>query len=216
MLEDEMKIIIIDDDKIVCKSLEMILSQDENIDVLAQGYSYDDAVSLYQKHRPDVMLLDINLGEKTGLMAAREILKLDPEAKILFLTTFTDNKYIYEALQIGARGYILKQDFESITPSIKAVFAGQNVFGAEVVNKLPKAFTGNKELLKKYNLTDKENEILENIAKGYNNKEIASQMFLSEGTVRNYITTLLEKLQLRDRTQLAIFYYNAMAFGDRD
>lgn len=211
-----MKIIIIDDDKIVCKSLEMILSQDENIDVLAQGYSYDDAVSLYQKHRPDVMLLDINLGEKTGLMAAREILKLDPEAKILFLTTFTDNKYIYEALQIGARGYILKQDFESITPSIKAVFAGQNVFGAEVVNKLPKAFTGNKELLKKYNLTDKENEILENIAKGYNNKEIASQMFLSEGTVRNYITTLLEKLQLRDRTQLAIFYYNAMAFGDRD
>ena len=119
-----------------------------------------------------------------------------------------DDEYIVRALNIGARGYILKQDFEGIVPALMAVAKGQSVFGQDIVEKLP-CLMSKKEVFdyKRFNLTDKEFEIMEELAAGESNKEIATKLFLSEGTVRNYISTILEKLELRDRTQLAIFYY---------
>ena len=125
----------------------------------------------------------------------------------MYLTTFADNEYIVKALRIGAKGYLLKQNFESIIPAIKAVSSGQNVFGDEIVSKLPNMSWSSKPSLSGYNLTDRELDIISNVAEGLSNKEIANLLFLSEGTVRNYISTILEKLNLRDRTQLAIFYY---------
>lgn len=204
-----MRVVITDDDKLVALSLKTILSAQENIEVCAIGSDADEAVSLYRRHRPDIMLMDIRMGEKTGLDAARIILSENSSAKILFLTTFSDDEYIFTALKIGAKGYILKQNYESIVPSLIAVEHGQNVFGEEIVSKLPSLIEkSERKKASDYGLNDKEEEIINLVSKGMSNKEIATQMFLSEGTVRNYLSVILEKLSLRDRTQLVIFYFN--------
>jgi DNA-binding NarL/FixJ family response regulator len=165
-------------------------------------------VELYFKLKPDVLLIDIRMDGMTGIDAAVKILEKDKNAKILFLTTFSDDEYIAKAFQIGAKGYILKQDFMSIIPSVKAVFMGQRVFGDEIISKFPVfADEKNKNSFNDYNLSKREIEIIKQVANGLSNREISNILFLSEGTVRNYISIILEKLNLRDRTQLAIFYY---------
>jgi DNA-binding NarL/FixJ family response regulator len=139
-----------------------------------------------------------------------------PDARILFLTTFSDNEYIVKALLIGAKGYLIKQDAEAIAPALGAVMSGQSVFGGEVVAKLPSFLAGQgRRGLSGYDVNERELEIIEQVAKGFNNKEIADTLFLSEGTVRNYISVILEKLQLRDRTQLAVLYYTGASDGPR-
>ena len=202
-----MNIIIVDDDKLVCSALKTILESEPDFHVPAMGHNGNEAISLYKSHHPDLILMDIRMGELTGIDAGESILKEFPDAKILYLTTFADNEYIVKALRIGAKGYLLKQNFESIIPAIKAVSSGQNVFGDEIVSKLPNMSWSSKPSLSGYNLTDRELDIISNVAEGLSNKEIANLLFLSEGTVRNYISTILEKLNLRVRTQLAIFYY---------
>lgn len=201
------KIIIADDDKLVCSALNIILSTNENIEILATGNNGHEAVSLYQKLHPDLILMDIRMGEFTGLDAAEEIFQFDKNAKILFLTTFADEEYIARALKLGAKGYLLKQNFDSIVPSINAVMNGQRVFGDEIINKIQSVYHGNTPDFSKYDLSEREAEVITKIADGLSNKEIAEMLFLSEGTVRNYISVILEKLNLRDRTQIAIFYY---------
>ena len=215
-----MKVVIIDDDKLVSMSLKMILENGTDIEVAAVGEDGREAVSLYKKYSPDILLLDIRMQYMTGLEAARNVLAAYPDAKILFLTTFSDDEYIIKALSIGAKRYILKQNFESIAPAIKAVHNGQTVFGDEIVGKLPDLIghmdTTSSDVQPspfagmEYELSSKEMNIIRLVADGLNNKEIASSLYLSEGTVRNYISSILDKLQLRDRTQLACFYYKKL------
>lgn len=202
-----MNIIIIDDDNLVCQALKTIIESDGEINVLSLGHNAEDAVSLYKQYSPDIILMDIRMGERTGIDAGEEIIKSNPNAKILFLTTFADNEYIIRALNIGAKGYLLKQNFESIVPSLKAVLSGQNVYGEEIIARIPTASDKKAPTLDKYDLTKREIDLIEQVAQGLSNKEIANILFLSEGTVRNYLSVILEKLALRDRTQLAIFYY---------
>lgn len=203
-----MNIVIVDDDQLVSLSLKTILEASGEINVIAMGSNGNDAISLYAQHRPDVLLMDIRMEGLNGLDAATQIIKEFPDAKILLLTTFSDDEYIIKAIHLGAKGYILKQDFESITPALHAVYNGQTVFGNEVMNKIPTLMQAkqNTEFLSD-ELNEKECEIIALVADGLNNKEIATKIFLSEGTVRNYISNILEKLELRDRTQLACFYY---------
>lgn len=209
----EIRIVIVDDDRLVASSLKTILSAG-GVDVAATGGSTEEAVSLYNEYKPDILLMDIRMGKRTGLDAAEEILSADSTAKILFLTTFADDEYIIKALKIGAKGYLLKQGFESIIPSLNAVMSGQTVFGEEIITKLPVILGGDNEQQMDTDasacLSDKEREIITEVAKGLSNKEISASLFLSEGTVRNYISVILEKLDLRDRTQLAIYYYRSM------
>ena len=191
-----MKIVIIDDDNLVSLSLNTILSAQDDIEVSAVGDSGQQAVKLYEEHMPD--------------------------AKILLLTTFSDDEYIVKAISLGAKGYILKQAFESIAPALRAVNNGQTVFGTQIMDRIPhlfkadgKASSGTSQArfidaMKSYDISGKELSIIELVAEGLNNKEIADELYLSEGTVRNYISVILEKLQLRDRTQLACFYYKSM------
>lgn len=206
-----MKIVIIDDDRLVAASLQTIAGASGEITVAALGYSGEEALSLYKRHRPDILLMDIRMQGITGIQAAKQILQADPMAKILFLTTFSDDAYIADALRIGAKGYILKQHFESIVPALHAVELGQSVFGDEVASKLPEILSaGRREAPKSpgdFGLSEREGAVVELVAQGLSNREIAGRLFLSEGTVRNYISAALEKLSLRDRTQLAIFYY---------
>lgn len=203
-----MRIVVVDDDKLVCLALKTIIEADHKMEVAAIGNSGLEAVELFSKHQPDLLLMDIRMEETNGLDAGKMILASFPEAKILFLTTFSDEEYVVCALRIGAKGYLLKQNFESIVPSIYAVMSGQNVFGDEIVSILPSLFTKEDGLsCKKLGITGKEFEIIELVSQGKNNKEIAQKLFLSEGTIRNYLSVILEKLQLRDRTQLVVFYY---------
>lgn len=206
-----MNILIIDDDQLVAFSLKTILEAKEDINVLGIGNSGKDAISLYETLQPDILLMDIRMEEMNGLDAAKEILTAHPDAKILLLTTFSDDEYILKAIHLGAKGYILKQAFDSIAPALQAVYNGQTVFGDEVMGKIPDLISHTSTPdYSAYELTEKEFEIIQLVADGQNNKEIASQLFLSEGTVRNYISNILLKLNLRDRTQLACFYYKEL------
>lgn len=203
-----MRTVIVDDDNLVAISLKTILEADKDIEVVATGNDGKEVVELYSRYQPEVLLMDIQMKEMSGLEAAEQILQNHPQAKILFLTTFSDDEYIVKALNIGAKGYILKQDFEGIVPAIRAVEQGQSVFGGEIVNKIPVLMQSKESFdYAKYEISEKEQEIIEQVALGKSNKEIAETLFLSEGTVRNYISSVLDKLSLRDRTQLAVFYY---------
>ena len=202
-----MRIAIIDDDRLVCQSLKTILQSNEDIKVVGMGHDGHEAVTLFAQLQPDVLLMDIRMDRMTGLEACRHILGKFPDARILFLTTFVDDEYIVQALRLGAKGYILKQDFESIVPALRAVHTGQSVFGDAIVTKLPRLLRGDEQVdLAERDITDKERGIIELVAKGLSNREIAETLYLSEGTVRNYLSVILEKLELRDRTQLAVFY----------
>lgn len=205
-----MKIVIVDDDVLVSTSLKTIVEASGEVEVLAVGNSGEEAVGLYERFCPDILLMDIRMGGMTGLEAGGKILEKHPDARILFLTTFSDDEYIVTALKIGAKGYILKQHFEALLPALKAVGNGHSVFGEEIVSKLPSILSAgaDKEKPADYGLIDKEFDIIQLVAQGLSNKEISAQLYLGEGTVRNYISIILEKLSLRDRTQLAIFYFN--------
>ncbi len=203
-----MKILIVDDDKLVCMSLKIILEADPEVKVVGIGHDGKEAIQLYDEYQPDILLMDIRMATMTGIEAAERILQKHPEAKVLFLTTFSDDEYIIKALHIGAKGYLLKQDYDSILPALKAVHIGQSVFGCDIISKIPDLVQGKKKFnYEELNLTAKEYEIIQLLADGQSNKEIADSLYLSEGTVRNYLSNILLKLDLRDRTQLAIFYY---------
>lgn len=203
-----MNIVLIDDDQLVCISLKMILEAAENITVSAIGNDGADALPLYQKYRPDILLMDIQMQKVNGTDALAELLQVYPDAKVLFLTTFVDDAYIVKALELGAKGYIVKQNYENIVPSLIAVNSGQNVYGNEVAEKIPKLMNSSSAFdYAAFDISDKEYAIIKYVADGLNNKEIAAKLYLGEGTIRNYLSIILEKLELRDRTQLAIFYY---------
>lgn len=203
-----MNIVLIDDDQLVCMSLKLILEANDNIHVTAIGHDGSEALSLYRQYQPDVLLMDIRMQDRNGLEALSDVLAEFPHARVLFLTTFVDDEYITKALQLGAKGYIVKQDYETIIPALNAVYSGQNVYGSEIMEKIPELMKAEPSFdYSAHNITEKEYEIITLVAQGLSNKEISARLFLSEGTVRNYLSGILEKLQLRDRTQLAVFYY---------
>ncbi len=205
-----MKIIIVDDDPVARLSLQTIVEADGEVEVVGTGADGEEAVVLYGAHKPDIVLMDIRMGGVDGIEAARRILLEDSGAKIIFLTTFADDEYIVAALKMGAKGYILKQDFDRILPALKAVAAGQSVLGSDVLTKIPSLIEKSEQPdLTSCGIEPKEQQIISLIAEGLSNREIAERVFLSEGTVRNYISAILEKLNLRDRTQIAVFYYKS-------
>lgn len=197
-----MKILMVDDDLLVLNALSTILGKSGFEIVLATTDS-KKAVETYKESEIDVVILDIRMKEVNGVDVAIEILNFDKDAKIMLLTTFNDRDDIIRALNKGVLGVILKDNVASLIPAIESVSLGNKILDNEL--NLKNLFNTTK---KDFNLlTQKEIEILEQIAKGLSNKEISEKLFLSEGTVRNYISGILEKLELRDRTQLAIYYY---------
>ncbi len=197
-----MKILMVDDDLLVLNALSTILGKSGFEIVLATTDS-KKAIETYKESEIDVVILDIRMKEVNGVDVAIEILDFDKDAKIMLLTTFNDRDDIIRALNKGVLGVILKDNVASLIPAIESVSLGNKILDNEL--NLKNLFNNTK---KDFDLlTQKEIEILEQIAKGLSNKEISEKLFLSEGTVRNYISGILEKLDLRDRTQLAIYYY---------
>ncbi|WEV47541.1 response regulator transcription factor [Bifidobacterium sp. ESL0690] len=244
-----MKTAIVDDDPIVCSSLTTILEAVNAAEVLWTANDGEAAIAKYfgdPADRPDVLLIDIQMPGVDGLEAARRILARDKAARILFLTTFDDKEYIDQAIALGAKGYLIKQDASSVGPALQAVMAGQVVLGAQVLGKLsaaasatsrseagdntrmntsftarerdiPRDVPSNAPLKDVINvptsafstLSARERDIASLVAQGLDNHDIAAQLYLSEGTVRNRITDILTKLCLANRTQLAIAWLNA-------
>ena len=216
-----MRVAIIDDDALVCESLSIILGAEGDIEVAGTGTDGDAAVRLYVEAAPDIVLMDIQMPGRDGLSAAQEILGRDPAARIVFLTTFSDDEYIVRALALGARGYLIKQDIAAVAPALRAVMGGQSVLEGEVLARVSCMNTSASQasapsVVARHAdpaidpftcLTEREREVAELIADGLDNREIAQAAYLSEGTVRNHISTILSKLHLKNRTQIAIAYW---------
>ncbi|MCL1891304.1 MAG: response regulator transcription factor [Coriobacteriia bacterium] len=218
----KIRVLIVDDDPIVCASLATILTAQADLEVCAEGKNGNEAQLLFDEHKPDVLLMDIQMPECTGLEAAKLILDKHPQARIVFLTTFSDDEYIVAALRLGACGYLIKQEVANIAPALRSVMAGQMVLGTEVVGKVGSLFekeTATSSVKVKEaaavtapldKLTERELEIIQRIAQGLDNKEIAEHIYISEGTLRNHVSVILQKLQLKNRTQIAVYYYQSL------
>ena len=206
-------VILIDDQQIIREGLKMLLSLYDDINIVAEGTDGSEALELIEKYNPDVLLMDIRMPIMNGVEATKLVKEKYPDIKILILTTFNDNDYIFDSLKNGANGYLLKDaGSDEIIDAIKNVYKGNLLIHANIANKLTQVLNNNnnndvsqKEVSIDLNiLTPREKEVANLVAKGFNNKEICSTLFLSEGTVKNYVTRILDKLELKSRTELAI------------
>ncbi len=206
------KVLLVDDQAIVLQGLSMILSKEEDIRIVDSVHSGKEAVDTCNQLDIDIILMDIRMPMMNGVEATQHIKKAHPQIKIIILTTFNDDTYIFDSLRYGASGYLLKDAKPSeISSAIRTVYNGGSLIHPEIATKVLDQFklTQTNEIIKPnkiiHDLTDREKDICHLLAEGRNNKEIAHVLFLSEGTIKNHMTHILDKLDLRDRTQLAIF-----------
>lgn len=203
------RVMIVDDQAIVRQGLKVMLEQDENIKVTEEAENGKEAITILEKnHLIDVILMDVRMPVMNGMEATRTIKLRWPEVKIIILTTFNDEQYAMETLKDGASGFLLKT--ANSKQLIRAVYSALNDgmpihedVTAKVIPNLMKREEEKVEIPE--NLTDRELAIIKRVGEGKTNKEIAEELFLSVGTVKNHISAILQKLELRDRTQLAIF-----------
>ena len=201
-----MKILIVDDDQLVCQSLKVLLSREDDMEVIATANNGTEAIDCCQRLLPDVVLMDIQMPVMDGIQATKQIKNSWPNIRIMMLTTFQDEKNIRLAIIAGAEGYLIKsQEVQNMAHQIRALSSGMTVLAPDVLNKLVQQPTTEKF----DSLTPREKDILELVVEGLSNKEIAQELYISEGTVRNTLSVILEKLELRDRTQLAIRYWKS-------
>lgn len=195
------KVMIVDDQKIFREGLKMIMQQHEDIEVVGLCENGDEAVKMVSVYKPDVILMDIQMPVMNGVEAVKRI-----DVPVIMLTTFHNEVYITDAIRAGALGYLLKDtEINIIVEAIKAVHSGGALMDAQAMKVILNQFTQIPS--ENYDLdllTEREKDICLLVAEGLNNKEIAEKIFLGEGTVKNHITKALQKLGLRDRTQLAI------------
>ncbi|MGN9135500.1 response regulator transcription factor [Clostridium sp. HCP1S3_B4] len=198
------KIIICDDDSLIRESLKILLPLKGDIEVIGMCENGKEAIDFCTNNLVDVALVDIRMPEVNGVQAIKEIVE-KTKTKCLVLTTFDEEDYINEAMEYGAKGYILKNSSpEQIVHSIMSVYNDTVVLNENILDKIH----GKSKTIEfcKYNFTDREKEIIVAISEGLSNKEISAKLFISEGTVRNYITNILDKTQLEHRTAIAVNY----------
>ena len=213
-MSEKIKVMLVDDEQLIRSGLKIMLETYPDIEVIHQAGNGREAFECCKKEVPDVVLMDIRMPVSTGIEGTKLIKEAYPEVKIVMVTTFQDTAYIVEAMQYGASGYLLKDSsYEAIYDGIKVALSGKVVMDATVSEKLvmqPKAPASSMEKtdISSFGLTEREIELIRLVSQGLNNKEISEALFLSEGTVKNNISTILSKLALRDRTQLVIFAYD--------
>lgn len=200
----KIKLMIVDDQQIIRDGLKMLIGLDENIDIVSCVSRGEDAIELLNKKLPvDIILLDIRMPKMDGVEATKIIKSNFPKIKIIILTTFDDDKLIFNSLKNGASTYMLKDtSSDEIISSIKSVFKGESVIQGKIATKLLNTSKANANFSK---LTKREIEISKQIAKGLSNKDIAKELYITEGTVKNHITNILSKLSLSHRTQIALY-----------
>lgn len=200
------KVLIVDDVLILCQGLRAILAQDAEFEITGMAQNGKEAYELCRETMPNVVLMDMRMPEYDGVYGIQNIKSDFPEIKVLVLTTFDDEETINAAMQNGADGYILKEmEDGKIIQSIKSVYEGVSVLGESIFQHMKGALQRKTDSFSLPSLTERERKLTTLVAKGYSNKEIASNLSLAEGTVKNNISKILEKLNLKDRTQLAIY-----------
>jgi len=208
------KVLICDDQEVVCQGLKAILGTSENLLVTGIANHGEEALEQIKKDLPDVVLMDLKMPVMNGIHATRAIKDQFPQVKVLVLTTYDADAWLFDAIRNGADGYLLKDTSrESLIQAIEETAAGRTPVDTKVAGRLfgqlsKQALPGDTTLGK--DLTEREREILRFLSRGMTNAEIAQHMFLSEGTVRNYVSAILEKLEVDDRTQAAVL---ALRFG---
>ena len=208
------KVLIADDQELIRESLKIVLNTHEDIQVIdtaGDGFAVLDSI---KRNMPDVILMDIRMPRMDGVYCTKTVKELYPDIKIIILTTFDDDEFVFSALKFGASGYLLKGvSMEGLYQAIKTVISGGAVINPDIATKVFRLFS--KMANTNYaisvndnnvnNLSNAEWKVIQQVGFGLSNKEIAQKLYLSEGTVRNYLSSILSKLELRDRTQLAIW-----------
>lgn len=198
-----MKLLIVDDDPLIVKSLSLTLSREDDIGVIGCASDGAEALRLLEEQTPDIVLMDIRMPGIDGVAATRLIKQRYPHVRVMMLTTFDDKPNIQQALSAGAGGYLIKTDrLSDIAGKLRAMMDGAGVLSAGALKKLTMS-----ENPAMNQLTQRELDITRLVAQGLTNKEIAAQLFLSEGTVRNNIVVIMEKLCVSNRTQLGMAYF---------
>ena len=208
------KVLIADDQELIRQSLQIILSMEQDIEVLDTVENGREVVKAVRKERPDVILMDIRMPEMDGVVCTQIIKENYPDIKIIILTTFDDDEYVYNALKYGASGYLLKgTSTKELVGAIRKVHQGTAMINEDIASKVVKLFSKMAQTNMTIQVDDTqtaslkptERQIVSLVGRGLSNKEIAAKLNLSEGTVRNGLSVILSKLDLRDRTQLAIW-----------
>jgi DNA-binding NarL/FixJ family response regulator len=208
---EKIRLLLVDDQRLMRDGLRIILELESDFKVVGEAEDGAQALESYQQLTPDVVLMDIRMPIMDGVEATRRLRVIDPNARVIILTTFDDSEYVFEGLRAGALGYLLKDvSGEELAEAIRAVAAGGSMIEPSVARKVvaefarlaPAAPEAAQELIEP--LSEREVEILSLVSKGLTNKEIAAKLYLAEGTVKNYVTSILQKIDARDRTQAAI------------
>ena len=215
------RVLVADDQSMVRAGFRRLLSSEEGIEVVAEAGNGQEAIEKAARFHPTVILMDIRMPELDGLEATRRILAADPAARVLMLTTFDLDEYVYEALTAGASGFVLKDDpAEQLIAAVRTVAAGDALLSPAVTKRVIKQFVRvprpepPREL---HELTAREREILRLIAGGLSNAEIGAQLYISETTVKTHVTHIFQKLGLRDRVQAVVLAYQTGLFeGEPD
>jgi len=203
-----MKVLICDDQAIVRDGLELLLNLEPDIDVVGLARDGAEAVELVAEQAPDLVLMDLKMPGMNGVEATRRIRARDPAVKVLVLTTYDDDEWVFDAIRAGASGYLLKDTpRDAVIKAIKGTVAGQSFVDPQVTGKLLQQVASQQEQPATHitdKLTDREVDVLRLLARGLNNADIAARLYLSEGTVRNHVSAILSKLDVADRTQAAV------------
>jgi DNA-binding NarL/FixJ family response regulator len=210
------RVVVADDQSMVRAGFRMLLSREDDIEVVAEASNGLEAVDKAMRFRPTVVLMDIRMPELDGLQATRQILAADDSARILILTTFALDEYVYEALRVGASGFVLKDDPpEQLLAAVRIVAGGDALLSPAVTKRVIEKFTRGPEPAPPRgldDLTERELDVFRLIARGLSNAEIGRELYISDTTVKTHITHILQKLDLRDRVQAVVLAYETGLF----
>ncbi|PKM78510.1 MAG: DNA-binding response regulator [Firmicutes bacterium HGW-Firmicutes-15] len=216
---NKIKIMIVDDQVIICEGLKTILQLEEDFEVVGIGHNGQEALDLCENNKPDIVLMDARMPVINGIAATKELSRLFPNTKVLVLTTFNEERLIFDSIHSGAKGFLLKDmQPDDLCKCIREVHAGGAYLHPDVTLKVLERISNQGAEMVSYDmsgssidqLTNREKEVLRLIGMGLSNAEIASSLFIVEGTVKNHVSNLLSKLGVRDRTQLAILAQKIM------
>ena len=212
MADENIRILIADDHELFRRGLRMVLDDEDGIDVVGEAGDGQTAVDIAREEVPDVVVMDVRMPMLSGIEATREIKEELPHCKILMLTISDEEDDLYQAIKAGANGYLLKEiSIDEIGNAVRSVHGGQSLISPSMASKLLNEFASmikkeeEKQQVPAPRLTPREMEVLQHVAKGMNNREIAKALFISENTVKNHVRNILEKLHLHSRMEAVVY-----------